>query len=87
MGRARATKPREVIVMLTPRQVARLDRTLLRARERTGRALARSHAIRGLIDGALGAKLNWADFAGEEEIAAAVADRLRRVPQPIGDAE
>ena len=65
-----------VTVVMRPDQTVRLDKLALAIRERTGAKVNRAALIRGIIDGVLGSGLDLAGAGGEQQIKAAVGDRL-----------
>jgi hypothetical protein len=68
----------KLTVILPPGQVDFLDRLALDIKAKTKAKMKRTEIIRGLIGGLIGSGMDLSTFGTEEDIAAAVRDRLTR---------
>ena len=67
----------KLTVILPPAQVDFLDRLSLEIRTKTRAKVKRTEIIRALVAGLMGSGLDLSGFGTEEDIAAAVRDRLK----------
>ena len=68
----------KLTVILPPGQVDFLDHLCLEIRSKTKAKMKRTEIIRGLIAGLVGSGMDLSGFGTEEDIAAAVQERLKR---------
>lgn len=67
----------KLTVILPPGQVDFLDRLCLEIRSKTKAKMKRTEIIRALVAGLQGSGMDLSTFATEEDIAAAIASRLK----------
>jgi len=68
----------KLTVILPPGQVDFLDHLALEIRSKTGKKMKRTEIIRALIAGLQGSGMDLSTFGTEEDIAAAIQERLKR---------
>jgi hypothetical protein len=67
----------KLTIILPPGQVDFLDRLCLEIRSKTRKKMKRTEIIRAIIGGLMGSGLDLSTFGTEEDIAAAVQERLK----------
>lgn len=68
----------KLTVILPPGQVDHLDRLALDIRGKTGKKVKRTELIRAIIAGVMASGMDLSTLGTEDDIAAAVRDRLKR---------
>jgi hypothetical protein len=67
----------KLTVILPPGQVDFLDRLALDIKAKTKKKMKRTEIIRGLVAGLIGSGLDLSTYGTEEDIAAAIKERLK----------
>lgn len=68
----------KLTVILPPGQVDHLDRLALDIRGKTGKKIKRTEIIRAIIAGVMASGMDISTLGTEDDIAAAIRDRLKR---------
>ncbi len=68
----------KLTVILPPGQVDYMDRLALDIRSKTGKKIKRTEIIRAIIAGVMASGMDLSGLGTEDDIAAAIRDRLKR---------